>query len=80
MSWFSIAKTALSQAQRSIDKVLDIEQEGNDSNQGGSSQVPTPSKSSMSSEVFHCLFGSLSAMGWESTWYRLIKGLCVLSR
>jgi len=42
MSWFSIAKSALSQAQRSIDKVLDIEQENS---QGGIDQIATTSKS-----------------------------------
>ena len=56
MSWFNIAKSALSQAQRSIDKVLDIEQASSDNNQEGSGQISTTSKSS---EVFHCLFGSL---------------------
>ena len=46
MSWFSIAKSALSQAQRSIDKVLDIEQENTDDSEGGKGQIPTASKSS----------------------------------
>ena len=53
MSWFNIAKSALSQAQRSIDKVLDIEQDGS---QGEGGQVPTTSKNS---KIFYCLFGSL---------------------
>ena len=44
MSWFSIAKTALSQAQKSIDKVLDIEQENGAENQGGGGQIPATSK------------------------------------
>lgn len=66
MSWFNIAKSALSQAQRSIDKVLDIEQEDSDNNQERSGQVPTPSKSS---EVFHCLFSYLWV--WESTRHSL---------
>lgn len=38
MSWFdssfSFAKTALSQAQRSIDRVLDIQEEAGDTSQG----------------------------------------------
>lgn len=46
MSWFNIAKSALSQAQRSIDKVLDIEQENNSENQEGSGQISSTSKSS----------------------------------
>ena len=41
MSWFNIAKSALSQAQRSIDKVLDIEEENNGENQARSGQIPT---------------------------------------
>ena len=64
MTWFNIAKSALSQAQRSIDKVLDIEQ---NANQGESGQVPTISKNS---KIFYCLFGSLSAgayWDWECT-------------
>lgn len=44
MSWFSIAKTALSQAQKSIDKVLDIEQENDAENRGGGRQIPATSK------------------------------------
>lgn len=44
MSWFSIAKTALSQAQKSIDKVLDIDQENDAENRAGGGHIPTTSK------------------------------------
>jgi len=43
MSWFDIAKTALSTAQRSIDKVLDIE-EGNGRQEDVKGQVTTTGK------------------------------------
>jgi len=48
MSWFDIAKTALSTAQRSIDKVLDIE-EKNGKQQG---RATTTGKKNISFFIF----------------------------
>ena len=47
MSWFDIAKNALSTAQRSIDKVLEIE-EGNGKQQDSKGRTNTTGKKNMS--------------------------------
>jgi len=54
MSWFDIAKTALSTAQRSIDKVLDIE-EKNGKTQDGKGRATAAGKKNISfSSLFLC--------------------------